>query len=171
MGKLDGRWEKGDRRRGTGERETGERGWEKGDRNIFYIYNRQYIFSQDFFIVFICMNTLYNVLVSSFGVNLSIYYISLGEKTDFRRCLYRPLGTAHAYFKVRVLFKQMQRTLFMAIGDVIIYQNDQEEILYKNLELKIGFNNFLVLLFIFFCTKPGKVKKNYIVNFQTARRE
>jgi len=79
MGKLDGRWEKGDRRRGTGERETGERGWEKGDRNIFYIYNRQYIFSQDFFIVFICMNILYNVLVSCFGVNLSIYYISLGK--------------------------------------------------------------------------------------------
>jgi hypothetical protein len=44
-----------------------------------------------------------------------------------------PLGTAHAYFKVRVMFKQMQRTFFMAFVDVIIYQNDQEEILYKNL--------------------------------------
>ena len=44
-----------------------------------------------------------------------------------------PSGTAHVYFKVRVLFKQMQRTLFMSIGDVIIYQNDQENILYKNL--------------------------------------
>jgi len=53
----------------------------------------------------------------------------------------------------------MQRTLFMAIGDVIIYQNDQEEILYKNLELKTSLNHFLVLLLSFFYTKQGKVKE------------
>ena len=80
----------GDGRRVTGEgelekgrQEKGDGRREKGDRNIFYIYNRQYIFSQDFFIVFICMNILYNVLVSCFGVNLSIYYISLGKKPTF----------------------------------------------------------------------------------------
>ena len=59
----------------------------------------------------------------------------------------------------------------MTIGDVIIYQNDQEEILYKNLALKTSLNNFLGLLFSFFWTKPEKVYKNYIIHFQTARRE
>jgi len=94
-----------------------------------------------------------------------------GAKDSLSTAKHEPMGTAHAYFKVRVLFKQMQRTLFLAIGDVIIYQNDQEEILYKNLALKFSLNNFFILLFSFFCTKPGKVKKNYIVTFQTARRE
>ena len=56
----------------------------------------------------------------------------------------------------------------MAIGDVIIYQNDQEEILYKNLALKTSLNNFLGLLFSFFCTKPGKVKKKLHYQFSNS---
>ena len=43
-----------------------------------------------------------------------------GTTDSLSAAKHEPTGTAHANFKVRVLFKQMQRTLFLAIGDVII---------------------------------------------------